>query len=718
MNLSSFVCRRQLGECRGRPALLRRRLRSARGLFAKDLFGHFGCVNALEFSPGGDLLLSGGDDHRVLLWSLSAAVGQEPGQDYAKKGPFRVLKARHASNIFCLDFDAGVSRAFSGGNDEQVIVHDLETGKPVDVFAHDEPVYGVSASPAHPSLFATACSDGGLQLFDLRLPSTNKDPSLLLAAYPAPFHAVCFNPAAPRLLAAANQHHGAALWDVRRPRRVVMEYGNVSGRPESAMSVRFDSSGARLLALRRRLPPALYDLHSPVARCQFDHPGYYNSCTMKSCCFAGMDDEFVMSGSDDFNLYMWRIPEEEDKTFVDGAHLVLNGHRSIVNQVRFSKATCSAASAGVEKVIKLWSSLPLPKSKGSIDPDSAPETGVPHLGRKVYSREEYVRLSLESGSFMTHDYSAESTEENPRMMAFFDSLVQREVEGNSSSSDDGGDDGVNEDRGELGNSPRPLGSPRTEREDEDEEERDDSSWRISHLIARRRQQMAKRAANSFSRGMPCKRRAGAAAATEVNATYVRRAMLKAMNVISVSTDNSSEEEEKEEEATSSNTEGSDTDSDDGTDFIGPRLPSPDHSSRLGEVNNGAEEDTVIQREATSNSIPRALLSLPEEGPAAGLMSEEIRLALSEEEELPGDRRNVRNGDESDNPVPPVPSTSTSNNGSRFLGISTRASPPPRSSSPGPSSSSSSEVRPHFKKSSRAKRAKRCYRKSSEEHSSD
>lgn len=33
---------------------------------------------------------------------------------------------------------------------------------------------------------------------------------------------------------------------------------------------------------------------------------------------------------------------------------------------------------------------------------------------------------------MTHDYSQQSTVEDPRMMAFFDSLVQREIEGWSS----------------------------------------------------------------------------------------------------------------------------------------------------------------------------------------------------------------------------------------------------------------------------------------------
>ena len=42
-----------------------------------------------------------------------------------------------------------------------------------------------------------------------------------------------------------------------------------------------------------------------------------------------------------------------------------------------------------------------------------------------------------SGVMMSHDYTSQSTDENPRMMAFFDSLVQREIEGWSSSDDEG-----------------------------------------------------------------------------------------------------------------------------------------------------------------------------------------------------------------------------------------------------------------------------------------
>ena len=84
--------------------------------------------------------------------------------------------------------------------------------------------------------------------------------------------------------------------------------------------------------------------------------GYNNACTMKSCCFAGDRDEYAISGSDDHNIYIWRIPttSEDDKDHVvHNAHMVLKGHRSVVNHVRYNSITCSLASCGVEKMIKV-----------------------------------------------------------------------------------------------------------------------------------------------------------------------------------------------------------------------------------------------------------------------------------------------------------------------------------------------------------------------------
>ncbi|TNN65613.1 DDB1- and CUL4-associated factor 5 [Liparis tanakae] len=143
---------------------------------------------------------------------------------------------------------------------------------------------------------------------------------------------------------------------------------------------------------------------------------------------------YILSGSDDFNLYMWRIPKDPEAgggagRVVNGAFMVLKGHRSIVNQVRFNPHTYMICSSGVEKVIKMWSPYQQPESLGDL------EGRVEDKSRSLYTHEEYISLVLNSGSGLSHDYVSQSIQEDPRMMAFFDSLVRREIEGWSSDSD-------------------------------------------------------------------------------------------------------------------------------------------------------------------------------------------------------------------------------------------------------------------------------------------
>ncbi|XP_013775142.1 DDB1- and CUL4-associated factor 5-like isoform X2 [Limulus polyphemus] len=403
------------------PAL-RHRFNQAKNLYRKDLFAHYGCVNAIEFSHDGEWLASGGDDKRVLLWNVEKVMAGESKP--------QSMNAEHTSNIFCLGFDSKHSKLFSAGNDEQVIVHDPNTGETVKMFLHEDAVYGISIDPTNDCVFASACDDGRVLVWDIREGSTS-DP-FVLANYTSAFHAVMYNPVEPRLLATANSKEGIGLWDIRKPRTVLLRYGG-SLSAQSAMSVRFNCSGTRLVALRRRLPPVICNLHSSYPVAEFDHPGYYNSCTMKSCCFGGDNDQYVLSGSDDFRLYVWKIPddiEHKKSVWVNKAHLVLRGHRSIVNQVRYNTLRSLIVSSGVEKIIKLWSMFSLPDWLGSL------ENYGEISPRRVYSHEEYIDLILESGQFMTHDYSHQSVKEDPRMMAFFDSLVQRDIKGYTSDSSD------------------------------------------------------------------------------------------------------------------------------------------------------------------------------------------------------------------------------------------------------------------------------------------
>ncbi|KAM7403545.1 hypothetical protein PAMA_004142 [Pampus argenteus] len=419
-----FLSRRELtGQPLMKEEFQRRRLAGCTSLYKKDMLGHFGCVNAIEFSNnGGEWLVSGGDDRRVLLWHMEQAI-------HARSKPVK-LKGEHLSNIFCLAFDSTNKKVFSGGNDEQVILHDVERRETLNVFLHIDAVYSLSVSPVNDNVFASSSDDGRVLIWDTREPPHGEP--FCLASYPSAFHSVMFNPVEPRLLATANSKEGVGLWDIRKPRSSLLRYGG-SMSLQSAMSVRFNSTGTQLLALRRRLPPVLYELHSRLPSFQFDNQGYFNSCTMKSCCFAGDKDQYILSGSDDFNLYMWKIPKDPEAggagRVVNGAFMVLKGHRSIVNQVRFNPHTYMICSSGVEKVIKVWSPYQQPDSLGDL------EGRVEDKSRSLYTHEEYISLVLNSGSGLSHDYVSQSIQEDPRMMAFFDSLVRREIEGWSSDSD-------------------------------------------------------------------------------------------------------------------------------------------------------------------------------------------------------------------------------------------------------------------------------------------
>jgi len=120
---------------------------------------------------------------------------------------------------------------------------------------------------------------------------------------------------------------------------------------------------------------------------------------------------------------------------VKEASMVLRGHRSIVNQVRFNRTNHMIVSSGVEKIIKvmsygiddnfvrliidviqLWSPWRLPECSGDTE-----TVGV--SSRDVYTHEEYITMVIRSGIALPHDNDT-STAEDVRMLAFFDSLVQ------------------------------------------------------------------------------------------------------------------------------------------------------------------------------------------------------------------------------------------------------------------------------------------------------
>ena len=85
---------------------------------SRDLAGHSDIILATEFSSDGDLLISGGWDKTVRLWSLNQGRDGENAT---------VMEKKHERYISCLSFSPDSNRIFSGGYDSMIFIHDTQT---------------------------------------------------------------------------------------------------------------------------------------------------------------------------------------------------------------------------------------------------------------------------------------------------------------------------------------------------------------------------------------------------------------------------------------------------------------------------------------------------------------------------------------------------------------------------------------------------------------
>uniref|UniRef100_A0A0K0DGF6 WD_REPEATS_REGION domain-containing protein n=1 Tax=Angiostrongylus cantonensis TaxID=6313 RepID=A0A0K0DGF6_ANGCA len=257
----------------------------------KDILGHTGCVNAVEFNKSEILLASGGDDMRVFVW-------------------------RVADLMVC--------------------------GKP-------------KPAPIDYNIMAAAREGGMVSFYDRR---ETREGCFSLVDKGQLFRGQ-YNPANALLFATASSR-GVRLYDLRHRRKPLLDLKDFVS---EAIYVEWNSIGTAITALQSHSDPIYIDL-AEHRKVELKDPQYSNVHTIKSITF--MDDNTIVTGSDDFNVYAWRVPgtdnNGEQSSVVSKATFVLKGHRSIVNHVRYSRSNRIIASCGVEKIIKVWSSIPIPFS--------------------------------------------------------------------------------------------------------------------------------------------------------------------------------------------------------------------------------------------------------------------------------------------------------------------------------------------------------------------
>ncbi|KAG8735374.1 hypothetical protein FRC12_018105 [Ceratobasidium sp. 428] len=98
----------------------------------RTTYGHTGCVNALAWSPDGELLLSSGDDCRLLVWKHDPSFSRTSNEPDAQSSSINLrcvtaIRTGHTDNVFSAQLLAtGSSLVATCARDRQVRIFDLE----------------------------------------------------------------------------------------------------------------------------------------------------------------------------------------------------------------------------------------------------------------------------------------------------------------------------------------------------------------------------------------------------------------------------------------------------------------------------------------------------------------------------------------------------------------------------------------------------------------
>ncbi|KAL9415532.1 hypothetical protein AB3S75_043760 [Citrus x aurantiifolia] len=386
---------RELGQLSTRNFALRRRasedLVLRLGIYAK-LDKHRGCVNTVSFNADGDILISGSDDRRVILWDwktervkLSFHSGHNDNVFQAKIMPF----TDDRSIVTCAA-DGQVRHAQileSGGVETKLL------GK------HQGRAHKLAIEPGSPHVFYTCGEDGLVQHFDLRTGAATE----LFTCRPIDdrrnymtvvnLNAIAIDPRNANLFAVAGSDEYTRLYDIRKykwdgstdfgqpadyfcpPNLIGDEQVGITGlafSDQSELLVSYNDEFIYLftqdMGLGPNPPPSSpVSTRSEASEMGSDHTsaaspstantdvriapqvykGHRNCVTVKGVNFFGPKCEYVVSGSDCGRIFIWKKK---------GGELirVIEADRHVVNCIEPHPHSTVLASSGIESDIKIW----------------------------------------------------------------------------------------------------------------------------------------------------------------------------------------------------------------------------------------------------------------------------------------------------------------------------------------------------------------------------
>ncbi|XP_054786503.1 uncharacterized protein LOC129292861 isoform X3 [Prosopis cineraria] len=402
-NAAVDVWQREVGQLSGRN--FAHRLGGAEDLVLRldlhrKLEKHKGCVNTVGFNGDGDILVSGSDDRRVILWDW------ETGQTKLS------FHSGHVNNVFQAKFmphsdDRSIVTCAADGQVRHAQILERGGVKTKILARHQGRAHKLAIEPGSPHIFYTCGEDGLVQHFDVRTGAATElftcQPINDRRDYMPVIHlnAIAIDPRNPNLFVVAGSDEYTRLYDIRKykwdgstdfgqpsnffcpPRLRGNEQVGITGlafSEQSELLVSYNDESIYLFTHNMGLGPnpvpgSPVSMNSDASEIGGDHcsaaslsnmdmdekmtpqvyKGHRNCETVKGVNFFGPKCEYVVSGSDCGRIFIWR---KKDGKLIR----VMEADKHVVNCIESHPHTMALASSGIDNDIKLWTPKALEKA--------------------------------------------------------------------------------------------------------------------------------------------------------------------------------------------------------------------------------------------------------------------------------------------------------------------------------------------------------------------
>ncbi|XP_074344936.1 uncharacterized protein LOC141684001 isoform X2 [Apium graveolens] len=459
------VWKREVGHISNRTFALR--LAASQDLVLRlDLHGkldkHRGCVNTVSFSSDGDILVSGSDDRRVILWDwqcgrikLAFHTGHNNNVFQAKFMPFsddrsivtcaadgqvrhaKILErghvetkllSKHQGRAHKLAIEPGSPHIFYTCGEDGLVQHfDLRTGASTELFTCQSvqdgvmPVVRLNAiaiDPRNPNLFAVAGSDEYARLYDIRKYKWDGSSDFGQPTdYFCPQHLIEDGLVGITGLAFSDQSELLATYNDEFIYLFTKDMG--LGPHPDLTSLKYMDSDADEVKSHHVPGESSSENNSNVVDSPQVYKGHRNSETVKGVNFFGPRCEYVVSGSDCGRIFIWRKRTGE-------LLRVIEADKKVVNCIEPHPHTTALASSGIESDIKLWT------------PKAAERASLPKNIERLRPKARGWMSMASPEDLMLQLFSLQrrrtSSEDNEQQSMMRNELLELMYDGNSDSS--------------------------------------------------------------------------------------------------------------------------------------------------------------------------------------------------------------------------------------------------------------------------------------------